>query len=112
MRTPTAAFPSEKRRAAATSLANLERDGSPGIVQNEPVRHFHIEFGRGAYQLFGPTRAADAPDARLSAAAAAGPVWFQRMDRNNDGDLIWNEFLGPAGCSISSTPTATSCSIR
>ena len=24
-----------------------------------------------------------------------GPIWFQRMDRNNDGDLTWNEFLGP-----------------
>ena len=24
----------------------------------------------------------------------AGPIWFQRMDRNNDGDLTWQEFLG------------------
>jgi hypothetical protein len=24
-----------------------------------------------------------------------GPIWFQRMDRNNDGDLTWHEFLGP-----------------
>ena len=24
-----------------------------------------------------------------------GPVWFQRMDRNMDGDLTWKEFLGP-----------------
>ena len=24
-----------------------------------------------------------------------GPVWFQRMDRNRDGDVSWREFLGP-----------------
>ena len=24
-----------------------------------------------------------------------GPIWFQRMDRNQDGDLTWKEFLGP-----------------
>ncbi|MGE3315894.1 MAG: hypothetical protein AB7O26_12345, partial [Planctomycetaceae bacterium] len=25
----------------------------------------------------------------------AGPEWFQRMDRNFDGDVSWKEFLGP-----------------
>jgi Ca2+-binding EF-hand superfamily protein len=25
----------------------------------------------------------------------AGPLWFQRMDRNRDGDISWREFLGP-----------------
>jgi hypothetical protein len=24
-----------------------------------------------------------------------GPVWYQRMDRNKDGDISWREFLGP-----------------
>jgi hypothetical protein len=27
--------------------------------------------------------------------APVGPLWFQRMDRNQDGDLTWKEFLGP-----------------
>src|SRR5207237_4067818 len=40
-----------ERRGAATALALLERDGNPGIGQNEPVRHFQIEFARGTYQL-------------------------------------------------------------
>ncbi|HEY4259834.1 MAG TPA: hypothetical protein VGM98_06735, partial [Schlesneria sp.] len=26
---------------------------------------------------------------------AVGPIWFQRWDRNNDGDITWREFLGP-----------------
>jgi Ca2+-binding EF-hand superfamily protein len=25
----------------------------------------------------------------------SGPDWFQRMDRNYDGDVSWKEFLGP-----------------
>jgi hypothetical protein len=25
----------------------------------------------------------------------AGPEWFRRMDRNQDGELTWREFLGP-----------------
>ena len=29
------------------------------------------------------------------ARAPVGPLWFQRMDRNQDGDLTWKEFLGP-----------------
>ena len=24
-----------------------------------------------------------------------GPLWFQKMDRNADGDIAWQEFLGP-----------------
>ncbi|MEZ6147396.1 MAG: EF-hand domain-containing protein [Planctomycetaceae bacterium] len=26
---------------------------------------------------------------------ASGPEWFQKMDRNQDGDVTWREFLGP-----------------
>lgn len=29
-------------------------------------------------------------------AATSGPTWFRKMDRNNDGDLSRNEFLGPS----------------
>ena len=67
----------------------------PGIRQNEPVRHFHIEFTRGSYQLFGPSEQPAAETPAFQRQQLAGPIWFQRMDRNNDGDLIWNEFLGP-----------------
>jgi Ca2+-binding EF-hand superfamily protein len=26
--------------------------------------------------------------------ATAGPTWFRKMDRNQDGDVTWREFLG------------------
>ncbi|MBW3596403.1 MAG: EF-hand domain-containing protein [Planctomycetes bacterium] len=84
----------EMRRAAA-SLTQLDRDGQPGVGQKEPVRHFHIEFVRGGYQLFGPSEQLIARTPAFQQRRPTGPIWFQRMDRNNDGDLTWNEFLGP-----------------
>jgi hypothetical protein len=84
-----------ERRQAAASLAQLDRDGQPGIAQGEPVRHFHIEFVRGSYQLFGPSEQLLAQTPAFQQRTPTGPIWFQRMDRNNDGDLTWNEFLGP-----------------
>jgi len=82
-------------RQAMESLAQLNRDGKAGVRKDEPVRHFHIEFTRGGYQLFGPTEQLVAKTPAFQQRRPTGPIWFQRMDRNNDGDLTWNEFLGP-----------------
>jgi Ca2+-binding EF-hand superfamily protein len=81
-------------RTLEQSLSDLNRDGQGGVTLEEPARHFHIEFVRGAYRLFGPTEAISATLPSFQRAKRSGPVWFQRMDRNNDGDLTWNEFLG------------------
>jgi Ca2+-binding EF-hand superfamily protein len=86
----------EKRRAAQ-SLAQLDRDNKPGIGQTEPARHFHIEFARGSYRLFGASEQLVAQTPAFQQRMPTGPIWFQRMDRNNDGDLIFDEFLGPLG---------------
>jgi hypothetical protein len=47
--------------------------------------------GRMSMQMMqsGTTDAILPPDASLT-----GPVWFQRMDRNRDGDVSRKEFLG------------------
>jgi Ca2+-binding EF-hand superfamily protein len=82
-------------RHAAESLAHLERDGKPGVMQKEPVRHFHIEFVRGSFQLFGASEQLTAQTPAFQTRRPTGPIWFQRMDKNNDGDLTWNEFFGP-----------------
>ena len=52
---------------------------------------------RGSFQLFGTGGAGESTVPRISVQARApvGPIWFQRMDRNMDGDLTWKEFLGP-----------------
>jgi Ca2+-binding EF-hand superfamily protein len=82
-------------RQSAQSLLQLDRDGKEGVGENEPMRHFHIEFVRGGYQLFGPSEQLVAQTPAFQQRRPTGPIWFQRMDRNNDGDLTWNEFLGP-----------------
>lgn len=58
-------------------------------------KSYRIEIVRGGASLFGSVnrREATAPEALLQ--DPVGPIWFQRMDRNSDGDLTWDEFLGP-----------------
>ncbi len=59
------------------------------------TKSYRIEIKRGGVSLFGrvdrPT--VETPEALLK--PPSGPMWFQRMDRNGDGDLTWDEFLGP-----------------
>ncbi len=82
-------------KAAAKSLQNMARRNADKLSPDDPVRNFHIEFVRGFYETFRPTDQMVTQTASFERPATAGPIWFQRMDRNNDGDLTWNEFLGP-----------------
>ena len=81
-------------RKIEPTLADLERDEKAGVTLEEPARHFHVEFVRGGYRLFGPTDQMVSQLPAFNRGVPVGPVWFQRMDRNNDGDLTWREFLG------------------
>jgi EF hand domain-containing protein len=83
-----------ERNQASAALAQLERDGQPGVGQTEPVRHFHVEFVRGTRHLFGASEELVAQSPAFQQRLPTGPIWFQRMDKNNDGDLVWNEFFG------------------
>ncbi len=83
-----------ERLGAAMALAALDRDGKLGVAEKEPVRHFHIGFERDSFKLFSANEelVSDAPT--FQQRKPTGPIWFQRMDKNNDGDLVWDEFLG------------------
>jgi Ca2+-binding EF-hand superfamily protein len=81
-------------RGLEASLEELQQDEREGVTLEEPARHFHVEFVRGSYRLFGPTDQMVSQLPAFNRGVPAGPVWFQRMDRNNDGDLTWREFLG------------------
>lgn len=83
-----------ERSNTAQALAQLDRDGQSGVKQDEPVRHFHVEFVRTSHRLFGASEELVAQTPAFQQRTATGPIWFQRMDKNNDGDLVWNEFLG------------------
>ena len=65
------------------------------LAPRDMGRHLHIEFVRGSYQLFGPSERMVVQGPTFIQRPPVGPIWFQRMDRNSDGDLTWDEFLGP-----------------
>jgi Ca2+-binding EF-hand superfamily protein len=84
-------------RAASDTLQKLRKPGQTGLRATDPPRRLHLEVVRGSFQLFGTGAAGESTVPRNVAAprTAVGPIWFQRMDRNMDGDLTWKEFLGP-----------------
>jgi len=84
-------------RDVGKSLGVMDRDGTPGLSRTELTRNYRIEFTRGSFVLFGriEPRTMVASQAPIYVSRVSqGPIWFQRMDRNNDGDLTWEEFLG------------------
>ena len=84
-------------RAAADTLRKMRKPGQTVLRATDPPRRLHLEVIRGSFQLFGTGGTGESTVPRVAAAARApvGPIWFQRMDRNLDGDLTWKEFLGP-----------------
>ena len=95
----------DRRLGARELLRTLERvtswdgDGDGRVSADEIPYHFQVNITRGG--LVGLTgegmvgAAARAMGASRGAGQAAGPVWFQKMDRNHDGDVSRREFLGP-----------------
>ncbi|HEY3787736.1 MAG TPA: EF-hand domain-containing protein, partial [Urbifossiella sp.] len=84
-------------RVAAATLRAIRKPGQAGLRAADPPRRLHVEVIRGTFSLFGAGPAGESTVPKLVAQArtAVGPIWFQRMDRNLDGDLTWKEFLGP-----------------
>lgn len=81
-------------RTMKKSLAELQTDETPGVSRTEPARRYHIEFSRGSWLPFGPTARRTRETISFNTHIPIGPAWFIGSDRNNDGDLTWNEFLG------------------
>jgi Ca2+-binding EF-hand superfamily protein len=86
----------EIRNAPAT-LRALRKEGQTALKANDPPRRLHLEVVRGSFQLFGtgPMAESTVPRLVVQQRIPVGPLWFQRMDRNQDGDVSWKEFLGP-----------------
>ena len=64
------------------------------ISPDEIPAHFQIVFGRAQPEIPGRDTSAIIGPASLPA-STTGPGWFQRMDRNHDGEISRREFLGP-----------------
>jgi Ca2+-binding EF-hand superfamily protein len=84
-------------RLAPDTLRGLRKPGQTVLRPTDPPRRLHLEVVRGSFQLFGTGGMGQSTVPKIVAQARApvGPLWFQRMDRNQDGDLTWKEFLGP-----------------
>lgn len=84
-------------RVADTTLRGQRKSDRTLLRANDPPRRLHLEVIRGSFQLFGTggTGESTVPQVAVQPRSPVGPTWFQRMDRNLDGDLTWKEFLGP-----------------
>jgi Ca2+-binding EF-hand superfamily protein len=79
---------------ASGRLATFDRDGDGKVTAAEVPHRFELTLSLAPMPL-GSVIRGDATAVAPGAAPGAGPHWFQRMDRNHDGDLSPREFLGP-----------------
>lgn len=90
-------------RRASEVFTQLDVDQDQTISEQDLQTRYVLSIGLGRSEMRrqdGMTSMQTmmtANDAILpSAASLNGPVWFQRMDRNRDGDVSLREFLGSA----------------
>jgi Ca2+-binding EF-hand superfamily protein len=83
----------ELRTSESRLRAQASNEGN--INPSKMNKSYRIEIQRGGVSLFGRVSRASTEMPIAALKEPSGPIWFQRMDRNGDGDLTWDEFLGP-----------------
>jgi Ca2+-binding EF-hand superfamily protein len=81
-------------------VMSWDKDGDGRVSPDEIPYHFLVTIARsGLPGLTGEAAGNRAPRAMAATSSSAGPAtgpdWFQKMDRNHDGDVSRREFLGP-----------------
>jgi Ca2+-binding EF-hand superfamily protein len=84
-------------KSASERLGKWDRNRDGAIVREEIPHQFRMTVSRsrprvqaqGSMMAAGPNRAGAGRVQRT-----VGPLWFRKMDRNNDGDVSPREFLG------------------
>jgi Ca2+-binding EF-hand superfamily protein len=80
-------------------VMSWDADGDGRVSADEIPYHFQVTIARGELGGLTGGRLAGAVPRSTAASRAegveAGPEWFQKMDRNRDGDVSRREFLGP-----------------
>ena len=74
---------------------DADRDGT--IAMHEITQEYRILFSMGRPRVFQEAMSMQTMQnspAPRSTPDAAAPAWFRKMDRNQDGDISWREFLG------------------
>jgi Ca2+-binding EF-hand superfamily protein len=86
-------------RNAWKQVAALSKDGKSIDRESLPkqipmyVHRVNLTGSTGSYAFSAPPFFGGV--SRVIATAQQGPAWFQKMDRNGDGDVSRKEFLGP-----------------
>ena len=87
---------------ASKRIELWDKNDDGKISAGEIPRLYHFSLGRGmptfpGFRIPSPLRNGAAA-ARSSTRFPSGPRWFERMNKNGDGDLSPNEFLGTRDC--------------
>lgn len=80
--------------AAPKSITSVDRDANQKLSSSEIPQQLHLELARGTGDGQSGMLAAGQRTRAEGSMSEAGPDWFNRMDRNGDGDLSRREFLG------------------
>jgi Ca2+-binding EF-hand superfamily protein len=80
----------------AKNFSTFDKNGDGSIERTELPRQFRLSVSQGPPNgRFGPQVIAfGGMGNTLVRSVGKGPIWFQRMDRNKDGDVSRREFLG------------------
>ncbi len=84
--------------SASSAIGDYDRDRDGRIATAELRKRFGFEISAARPQFLNdpftnPNMMQQARQGRVRP-ATSGPTWFRKMDRNQDGDLTWREFLG------------------
>ena len=82
-------------RDAPQVITRLNREAGGFISREELPRSYRMAVGLGqaSWSRYGGNTVVVVPQA-VPEPAGVGPLWFRKMDRNHDGDVSPNEFLG------------------
>jgi Ca2+-binding EF-hand superfamily protein len=79
---------------AVSRLGLWDKDADDALANPEIPQIYQVVFDRGVPEIPGLLDLPATRPAAGTAVARSGPKWFQKMDRNGDGDVAESEFLG------------------
>ncbi len=75
-------------------VMSWDADGDGRVSPDEIPYHFQVNIDRGGLSGLTGMGMVNPVTRSVIATRAAGPDWFEKMDRNQDGDVSRREFLG------------------